>query len=333
MRHEKASQVLHLARILAGSAEGLTLDDMGERLGVGRRTAERMRDAVRDMFPQLEEIEDPPTRRFRIPAGLDGLFQSPTPDELVALRTAADSLQAAGADTRAAALRTLEQKILSATRAAARRRLAPDVEALLEAETIAVQAGPRPFEDPAVLAVVREAIKAMKILRFRYDGGSTPGRFREVSPCGILFGRSNYLVAAEASGEPRNWRLDRIAEMEILDRPSVRPAKFSLHDYADESFGIYHDAMENVRLRILPHGAEDALRWRFHAKQRVRKMANGSVDVSFRASGMLELAWHLFTWGDKVEILAPESLRKTMIEQLDLAIEALDRNGIVYDRK
>ena len=327
MRHDKASRLLLLARLLAGTSEGLTLDEMGERLGVGRRTAERMRDAVREVFPQLEEIEDPPTRRFRIPSGLDGLFQSPTTDELVALRTAADSLHALGADARSAALRTLEQKILSATRAAARRRLAPDFDALLQAETIAVQAGPRPFEDEAVLSTVREAIKSLKALRFRYDGGSTPGRVREVTPYGILFGRSNYLVAAEAPGEPRNWRLDRIGDIEMLPRTSVRPDEFSLSDYADESFGIYHDAVEDVVLRILPHGADEAMRWRFHANQRVRRLADGSVEVAFRASGMLELSWHLFTWGDKVEILAPASLRSTMIEQLDLAREALDRNS------
>jgi predicted DNA-binding transcriptional regulator YafY len=34
-------------------------------------------------------------------------------------------------------------------------------------------------------------------VRFRYEGGSTPGRVREVTPYGLLFGRSNYLVAAE----------------------------------------------------------------------------------------------------------------------------------------
>jgi predicted DNA-binding transcriptional regulator YafY len=286
-----------------------------------------MRDAVREVFPQMEEIADPPTRRFRIPAGLDSLFQSPTTDELVALRTAADSLHALGADARSAALRTLEQKILSATRAAARRRLAPDLEALLQAETIAVQAGPRPFEDETVLSTVREAIKSLKALRFRYDGGSTPGRVREVTPYGLLFGRSNYLVAAEASGEPRNWRLDRIGDIEMLPRTSVRPDAFSLQDYADESFGIYHDAVEDVVLRILPHGASDALRWRFHANQTVRPLADGSVEVAFRASGMLELAWHLFTWGDKVAILSPESLRTTMVEQLDLAREALSAHG------
>ena len=172
----------------------------------------------------------------------------------------------------------------------------------------------------------------MKKLRFRYDGGSTPGRHREVTPYGILFGRSNYLVAAEAGGEPRNWRLDRIAEAQVQEAQGVRPQTFSLQDYADESFGIYHDAVEDVRLRILPHGADDAMRWRFHANQTVTARPDGSVEVDFRASGMLELAWHLFTWGDKVEILSPESLRKTMVEQIDLAIEALDKNRITYDR-
>jgi predicted DNA-binding transcriptional regulator YafY len=323
MRHEKAGRLLELARLLASTSEGLTLDEMADRLDVGRRTAERMRDAVRDVFPQLEEVDDPPTKRFRIPAGLDGLFQTPTADELAALRTASDMLTAQGAQSRASALQSLEQKVLSATRAAARRRLAPDLEALLQAETIAVQAGPRPFEDEAVLSAVREAIKSLSMLRFRYEGGSTPGRVREVTPFGILFGRSNYLVAEEgAEAGPRNWRLDRIHEVEVLDRPSARPDGFSLQDYADESFGIYHDEVQDIVLRVTPAGAEDAVRWRFHANQQVEPTPDGGVLVRFRASGMLELAWHLFTWGDKVQVLAPELLRETLVEQIEIARRA-----------
>ena len=101
MRHEKAGRLLELARMLASTSEGLTLDEMAERLGVGRRTAERMRDAVRDVFPQLEDIDDPPTRRFRIPAGLDGLFQAPTAEELAALSAAAETFAQQGAGARA----------------------------------------------------------------------------------------------------------------------------------------------------------------------------------------------------------------------------------------
>ena len=99
MRHEKAGRLLELARMLASTAEGLTLDEMAQRLGVGRRTAERMRDAVRDVFPQLEDVDDPPTRRFRIPAGLDGLFQAPTAEELAALTAAAEVFGLQGAVT------------------------------------------------------------------------------------------------------------------------------------------------------------------------------------------------------------------------------------------
>ena len=320
MRHEKAAGVLSLARRLAASAEGLTLDEMAEHLSVGRRTAERMRDAVREVFPELEEIEDPPTRRFRIPSGLDGVFQSPNAEELSALRGAADTLAAAGAGVRAEALKTLEHKILASVRASARRRIAPDMEALVQAETIAVHAGPRPFEDTQVLRSVREAIKSLTTLRFIYDGGRTPGRAREVTPFGILFGRSNYLVAAEPGGEARSWRFDRMRQVAVGTRPGAAPENFSLADFAAESFGIYHGEVQDVVLRILPEKAEDALAWRFHAKQSVQIASDGGVIVRFRAGGMLELAWHLFTWGDGLEVISPEILRRTLMEELERAL-------------
>jgi predicted DNA-binding transcriptional regulator YafY len=326
MRHDKARALLELARTLAGSAEGLTLDEMAREAGVDRRTAERMRDRLADLFPQLEAVPDPPTKRFRIPAGLDGFMHAPTADELAALASAASELQAEGASVRAAALRTLEAKMLSALRAPARRKIAPDLEALLQAEAIAVQAGPRPFEDEVVLGAIREALKAGAMLRFRYAGGSSPGRPREVIPYGLLFARSNYLVAAEGQGAPpRNWRLDRIEAVEMLDRPAARPADFSLQAYADQSFGIYQDDTEDVVLHISPHAAESARRWRFHVNQALEDLPDGGVEVRFRASGMRELAWHLFTWGTEVQVVAPDRLRLLLVEQLEAALAAHQR--------
>jgi len=272
-------------------------------------------------------VDDRPTKRFRIPAGLDGLFQAPTAEELAALSASAELMDRQGASGRAAALRSLEQKVLSATRAAARRRLAPDLEALLQAETIAVTAGPRPFEEGGVLASVREGLKSLSTLRFRYEGGSTPGRVREVTPFGILFGRSNYLVAAEdVETGPRNWRLDRIFDVEVTGAPGARPEEFSLQAYADESFGIYQDDTENVVLRVTPEGREDALRWRFHANQKVTEEADGSVIVRFRASGMRELAWHLFTWGDRIRVVAPPALQDMLVGEIEVARRAHVRN-------
>jgi predicted DNA-binding transcriptional regulator YafY len=321
MRHEKAEALLELARHLAASAEGLTLDEMAEAGGVGRRTAERMRDALYGLFPQMEETPDGPSKRFRIPQGLDGFFQSPTTEELLEMSKAAAALRAAGAQSRAGALESLERKVRSAIRSSVLRRIVPDVEALVRAETIAVQAGPRPFEDEALIATIRHALMAMKALRFAYAGGRTPGAARTVTPYGLMFGRANYLVAAElGSLEPRNWRLDRLRHVEILDTAAAPPPDFDLQDYANLSFGVYQSDVEDVVLRILPHGAEEAIGWRFHPTQTIEAAADGSVIVRFRASGMLELAWHLFTWGDKVEVLAPQVLRETLLQALTSAL-------------
>jgi predicted DNA-binding transcriptional regulator YafY len=324
MRHEKAEILLRLARSLAASAEGLTLEEMAREAGVGRRTAERMRDALWALFPQMEEAPDPPTKRFRIPQGLDGLFQSPSAEELAELSRMADSLAAAGAPARAEALRTLEKKIRSAMRSAALRRVGPDAEALARAETtVAVQAGPRPAEDPAVIGALRQAIMALKAVRFRYRGGSRRGAARDVVPYGIMFGRANYLVASDVGkAEPRNYRLDRIEDLQVLETPAAAPADFSLQDYAARSFGVYQGAVEEIVLEVSPEAAEDALGWRFHPTQTLEKRDDGSVIVRFWATGLLELAWHLFTWGDRVRVIRPEALRLVLVQELERALAA-----------
>ena len=320
MRHEKANTLLELARHLASSAEGMTLDEMASAMGVGRRTAERMRDALYSLFPQMEEVADGPSKRFRIQQGLDGFFQSPSTEELLELSKASAALHAAGAAPRARTLEALERKVRAAIRSSTLRKMVPDVEALVRAETIAVQAGPRPFEDEILIAKIRQAVMAMKALKFSYAGGRMPGTARTVTPYGLMFGRANYLVAAEIGRpSPRTWRLDRLRNVEVLDVPAAPPKDFSLQDYADRSFGIYQDKVEDVALRILPQGAEDALGWRFHPTQTTEQQPDGSVIVTFQASGLRELAWHLFTWGDQVEILAPPALKEEMRRALQLA--------------
>jgi predicted DNA-binding transcriptional regulator YafY len=323
VRHEKAEKLLDMARLLASSAEGYTLEELGRALGEDRRTVERMRDAVRRLFPQMETLEEGRSRRFRIPGGLDAVFQTPTADELAALHRAAESFKGADGAATAVALASLERKLLAALRSRARNRLAPDVEALVQAEALAMHAGPRPFDDPAVLGAVREAILSSRALAFDYHGGASPGRRREVTPYGVLFGRANYLVAGEGDNpEPRKWRLDRMSEIAVLERVARPPADFDLKAYADESFGIYRDELQDVELLITPDGADDALGWRFHPRQTVTQAEDGTVRVRFRAAGMLELAWHLFTWGDKVRVIAPDSLRETLVTELRKALAA-----------
>jgi predicted DNA-binding transcriptional regulator YafY len=324
MRHDKAALVIEMARRMAASAEGVTLDEISREAGVGRRSAERLRDAVLALFPQTEEVSDPPNKRWRIRGGLSAFEQAPTTEELVELNKAAQGLRATGEPGRAAALEGLERKLKSAMRSTTLNRLAPDLEALVRAETIAVQAGPRPSADEAVLAEIRQAILAGQPLGFIYSRPGAEARRRSVAPCGVMFGRANYLVAADReSGRIQTFRLDRMSAVKAEAGVATPPRDFDLQVFASQSFGIYQDEIEDVVLRVTPEGAAEARAWRWHPTQTVEEQADGGVVVRFRASGMRELAWHLFSWGDQVAIVAPQRLKAVMKGELEAARRGL----------
>ena len=325
MRHDKAVMVIELARRMAASAEGMSLDEMALEMRVGRRTAERMRDAVLMLFPATEEVSDPPSKRWRIRGGLSAFEQAPTATEMLELTKAAQALRAAGEPARAAALEGLERKVKAAMRSTTLNRMAPDLEALVRAETIAVQAGPRPSADEAVLTAIRGAILAQQPLAFTYSRPGAEPRRRSVAPCGVMFGRANYLVAADReSGRIQTFRLDRMSSVAAQEGHAPAPADFDLAAYASQSFGIYQDEIEDVVIRISPEGAAEAKGWRWHPTQTFEDQADGSVIVRFQASGMRELAWHLFTWGEQATIVAPQRLKAVMAGELAAARRALE---------
>ena len=104
MRKEPATRLLRLARLFAAEHAGISLDEIAIRFAVRRRTAERMRDAVAEAFPQLEEIEGERPKRWRLPSGLSGIFREPLAYELAALRGVARRLAHDGQRTSACAL-------------------------------------------------------------------------------------------------------------------------------------------------------------------------------------------------------------------------------------
>lgn len=326
MRFDKAAMVLELARRMAASAEGVTMEEIMQETGGVRRTAERVRDAVVALFPQTEEVSDPPYKRWRIRGGLSAFEQAPTAEELVELTRAAQGLRATGEPARAEALEGLERKLKSAVRSTTLNRLAPDLEALVRAETLAVQAGPRATADEVILAEVRQAVLAGQPLGFIYSRPGTEARRRVMTPCGLMFGRANYLVAADReTGAIKTFRLDRMSAVKAEPGVAVPPADFDLQVFAGQSFGIYQDAIEDVVLKITPEGADEARGWRWHPTQTLEDQPDGGVIVRFRASGMRELAWHLFTWGEQVEIVAPARLKAVLAGELAAAARALER--------
>jgi predicted DNA-binding transcriptional regulator YafY len=322
MRHEKSARLVELARHLAASSYGLTLDEMAEKLEVKRRTIERMRDQLLIMYPELEEIADPPTKRWRLPKGLDGFALAPTSEEMAALTTGQKVLERANPQA-AGALASLETKMLSALKSNVKRRMATDIEALMQAEAIAVQPGPRVNVDKETLGVLRDAMLRLKQVTFHYSGGTGAPRARIVVPYGILFGGEAYLVAREADKDedtaPRMWRIDRLSRLTMLDAIGGAPEGFDLQAYSQRSFGVFQEDTVDVTLRVLPEFVDEASRWVFHPAQTSALQDDGSLLVYLHGGGLNELAWSLFRWGGKIQILGPVALKEAMRRAIGLA--------------
>jgi predicted DNA-binding transcriptional regulator YafY len=314
MRKEPATRLLQLARLFAAEPAGICLDEIVENFAVGRRTAERMRDAVAEVFPQLEVIEGERPKRWRLPNGLSGVFREPLANELAALHGVARRLKREDNRENAALLESLAYKIEASLKPARRRTLAPDIEALLEAEGFAFRPGPRPVIAPQTFAQIREAVLVGRRLSFLYRSESAEApAYREVIPYGLLYGHRVYLVASFPwAGDPVNYRLDRMSDVSVSDETGARPRDFDLTSYADRSFGVFQERPHDVVLRFSPEVAEEVTAFQFHPTQTLTRDLDGSIIISFRAGGLREMTWHLFTWGNAVRIIAPKALKDTM---------------------
>ena len=330
-RYAPAERLIALGLALAESRGGLTLDEMGERLGVGRRTAERMRDALDRLGGGLAVATgDDGRKRWTLAAGKLAAFAAPRAEELAELKAAALRLRQAGAEHEAGLPDSLALKLEAILPRAALRRLEPDVELLLEATGALVRPGPRETIDPLVMTRLRQAILESRRVRlgYRQRGTGEPSR-PLLCPYGFLSGDRGYLVAFNLHPRVYDYRLYVLAnidDVELLGQPFRRDTDFDLARFAARSFGVFWDGrLYDVAWRFRPPAAADARRFRFHPDQTLADEPDGSVVVRFAASGLTEMAWHLFRWGDAVEILAPEALKARYRECLDDARRGLTR--------
>ncbi|MDE0212488.1 MAG: WYL domain-containing protein [Deltaproteobacteria bacterium] len=294
----------------------MTIADIQEQFSVSRRTAERMRDAVETAFGPLDTVDtDSGDRRihWRLQSRALLPFIHISPEELADLEVAAGRLDRAGL---AENIGRLVVKLRAASRRHSPEEFDSAMEALMEAEGLAMRAGPRESFEDGLLSLVRDAIGSQRKIAFKYLSRGTGRRNRQrVRPYGVLYGNRAFLVGRTDRGnEPRLWRLGNISEARITDETFERDPAFSLRRYAERSFGTFQENPVDVVLRFDVDAAPDAKAFRFHPSQTITENGDGSLTVRFRAGGVEEICWHLVTWRESVTILEPPRLRQRLVE-------------------
>ena len=103
-----------------------------------------------------------------------------------------------------------------------------------------------------------------------------------------------------------------MSEARLTDETFERDPAFDLQDYAKRSFGTFQEKPVQVVLRFDTVAARDASPSVFHPDQRVEENGDGSLTVRFKAGGIDEICWHLFTWRGSVTVEKPVRLRRRL---------------------
>lgn len=322
MSYAKAADLLRVAEMAMSRFDGIALQDITEEFHCDHRTAQRMMRSFETVFPQVDISEGEDRRRRWHMARHDPRWlqaQGIRDSELAALEIAADRAERDGAPDDAHRLRALRDRLLATMPSSHARRTEADAEALLEAQGFASRPGPRVVTDMKLLGTLTEALRAPWELKVFYRGArDEEPRERLLEPHGLLLGIRRYLVArpSEGDGQMRRFRLDRIENATITSRSFPRDADFDLGQFSSKAFGSFHSDTEfgPVEWRFSPEAAPTARQFIFHPQQELVDEPDGGLTVRFSASGHMEMAWHLYQWGDQVEVIYPASLRE-MIER------------------
>ena len=307
-RLNKTEQIIELAMMFQNSYCGLCIEDIEHHFECSRRSAERMKALLFDLFP--EKVEEVPTsekkKRWRFVKGAMNALISFTADDFANL----EYLKGLSNDeNKRKELDELIAKIKALTPQKNLQSFDTDVSAIMESEGFAVRQYSGVNIEPKILEELRTSMLAFKKIQFNYP---IKGEIKTITlnPYGLVIADKYYLVGYnEYVGDLRQYRVDKISNLTILDEYFEKDEKFSLTEYSNNSFGVYQEKPIDIVLEFDKSVANDVLNYHFHPTQKIKQLENENVQVEFKSGGTYAICQELFKWGGKVQIKKPVELK------------------------
>lgn len=307
-RLNKTEQIIELAMMFQNSYCGLCIEDIEHHFECSRRSAERMKALLFGLFP--EKVEEVPTsekkKRWRFVKGTMNALISFTADDFANL----EYLKGLSNDeNKRKELDELIAKIKALTPQKNLQSLDTDVSAIMESEGFAVRQYSGVNIEPKILEELRTSMLAFKKIQFDYPIKEEIKTIT-LNPYGLVIADKYYLVGYnEYVGDLRQYRVDKISELAILDEYFEKDEKFSLTEYSNNSFGVYQEKPIDIVLEFDKSVANDVLNYHFHPTQKIKQLKNENVQVEFKSGGTYAICQELFKWGCSVKIQKPVELK------------------------
>ena len=180
-------------------------------------------------------------------------------------------------------------------------------------------------ENVAMLPIVQDAVARDRKLVFQYKPSGRERAERIVDPLGLVAkGNAWYLVARTAVGF-RTYRVSRIEEAKILDRPSDRPPDFDLGEYWKASTKRFQEGWQKclATLRLEPQAASWVKSWHMVLPDQTEEEsdAEGWITLSVQFDHENEARFFVLGLGSRVEVIEPANLRERVAAEVERMFE------------
>jgi predicted DNA-binding transcriptional regulator YafY len=114
--------------------------------------------------------------------------------------------------------------------------------------------------------------------------------------------------------------LERIRSVEVLEETFTVSSDFDPKRYEAEAFGVAWGTPMTVVVRFRADQAPYVKEREWHPTQRFRMLADGRLEMTFRAGGAFEIVRWILGWGDAAEVIRPAHLRRSVVDILSAAL-------------
>lgn len=171
-----------------------------------------------------------------------------------------------------------------------------------------------------VFAALAKAIKDKRSIEIKYYSmAKNEVTKRKLDPYHLRHTMGTwYLIAlCHLRNDIRTFAVSNIKEIKLLDEKSVIPRNFSIEKFLADSWGIFEGApVVKVVLRFEPAIARWVAERRWHSSQKTVENKDGSATLTFRVSGTSEIKPWIMSFGSKVRVMEPKTLRKEIINEI-----------------
>ncbi len=174
-----------------------------------------------------------------------------------------------------------------------------------------------------LLKELRRALLYQYSIELTYTPARRAAEVYNFDPYTLLFYEGGLYLGGYAHNRKalRLFLVDRIEKVTVLNERFEVPEDFSAESLTGSAFGLIDEKLQMIKVRFSAEVAHLIRERIWHPSQKLDLGEDGSVVLTFEASGESEILSWLYSYLPHVQLLEPESLRKKFYEGLKNTLE------------